>query len=246
MGLFSSIHSRLLGRARADLDRSSQPISLGERDAFCILCFAALARIRGCLLRWRLGGSGSGLMVGKSVTVLHAKRIFVGQNVKLEANCEVHGLASSGVIFGDKVTLGRGASIRPSGYYGTDIGSGIRVGHRSAIGPYSWIGASAQVTIGDDVLLGPRVVILPENHIFDDCERTIASQGVAQAAIHIEDNCWLGADVKVLAGVTIGSGSVIAAGAIVRSDIPPNSVAAGVPARVLRNRTQPLPASVAA
>lgn len=246
MGFFAKLHHRLLSQARSGLDRQDNSPELDERDALGILFRAGLARVRGLLLRWRLGDCGSALMVGKGVSVLHAHRVHVGSDVKLEAHCEVQGLASQGVILGDHVTLGRGVSIRPSGYYGTDMGTGLVVGRRTAIGPYSWIGASGSVFIGNDVLMGPRVIILPENHLFGDLERTIASQGVARADIRIEDNCWLGADVKVLAGVSIGSGSVIAAGAVVRSDIPPNSVAAGVPARVLRNRTQDRSTSLAA
>ncbi|PSN10551.1 hypothetical protein C7293_27655 [filamentous cyanobacterium CCT1] len=71
------------------------------------------------------------------------------------------------------------------------------------------------------------------NHRFDDWTRTINSQPLTAVGITIEDDCWLGTGVRVLDGVTIGRGSVIGAGAVVSRDIPPYSVAVGVPARVI-------------
>ena len=132
--------------------------------------------------------------------------------------------------------MGRGASIRPSSYYGGELGEGLTIGSGTAIGAFAWIGASGTVRIGKDVLLGPRVVILPENHRFDDVSRTIKSQGVQRAGVTIEDDCWIGANVTILAGVTIRSGSIVAAGAVVRSDVEPGTVVGGVPARALKQR----------
>lgn len=236
MGPLAKLHGRLVAGARSGLEREGQAPELHERDAASILAMAGAARARGLWLRPFLGACGRGLMVAAGAKVRHAHRVRLGSQVKLEAGCEVHGLAAAGVVLGDRVTVGRGASIRPSGYYGTDLGAGLQVGDRTAIGPFSWIGASGSVSIGSDVLLGPRVVILPENHVFTDTERPIAAQGVERAAVRIEDNCWLGADVKVLAGVTIHTGCIVAAGAVVRQDLPPYTIAAGVPARVVRHR----------
>jgi len=86
------------------------------------------------------------------------------------------------------------------------------------------------------VLMGPRVTLLAENHVFDDLDLPIKEQGVVRSAIHIEDDCWLGAGSTVLAGVTVGHGSVVAAGSVVTKDVPPGSVVAGVPAKLVRSR----------
>lgn len=236
MGPLAKLHRRLVTGARADLERVEERPELHERDAAAILTRAACARARGLWLRPWLGTCGSGLLVASGAKVHHAHRVSLGSHVKLEAGCEVHGLAADGVVLGNHVTVGRGASIRPSGYYGTDLGEGLRVGDRTAIGPFAWIGASGPVSIGSDVLFGPRVVILPENHVFEDTQRPIAAQGVERKGVRIEDDCWLGADVKVLAGVTIHTGCIVAAGAVVRQDLPPYTIAAGVPARVVRHR----------
>ena len=84
--------------------------------------------------------------------------------------------------------------------------------------------------------MGPRVNLLAENHNFDLADVPIKSQGVTRQPIVIEDDCWLGAGSAVLAGVTVGHDSVVAAGAVVTRDVPPYSVVGGVPARVLRTR----------
>jgi acetyltransferase-like isoleucine patch superfamily enzyme len=117
-----------------------------------------------------------------------------------------------------------------------DPGEGIEIGRGTAIGAYCWIGASGRVRIGRDVLLGPRVVMIPENHNFEDTQASIKSQGVTRQGIEIDDDCWIGANVTILAGVHIGRGSIVAAGAVVRKDVAPYSIVGGVPARLLRSR----------
>jgi acetyltransferase-like isoleucine patch superfamily enzyme len=74
------------------------------------------------------------------------------------------------------------------------------------------------------------------NHVFDDPNRLIRQQPLTCKGITIEDDCWIGTGVRILDGVTIGQGSVIGAGAVVNKDIPPYSVAVGVPAKVISKR----------
>ncbi|MFA9480318.1 DapH/DapD/GlmU-related protein [Phycisphaerales bacterium AB-hyl4] len=95
---------------------------------------------------------------------------------------------------------------------------------------------TGQIQIGNHVRIAPHVMMIAGNHVFDDVDRPITEQGVRHDPITIEDDVWIAGRVTLTAGVTIGRGSVIAAGAVVTRDIPPWSVAAGVPARVLRQR----------
>lgn len=209
---------------------------LGVRDVLPIVLRVAANLARGLWWKLRVRRSQGLLFVARGAQIMHPWHLELGRCVKIEDYAEVHCLARRGVRLGSGVTVGRGASIRPSSYYGHDLGEGLTVGDGSAIGPYSWIGASGFVEIGRDVLLGPRVVILPENHVFADETRTIKSQGVEREGIVIEDDCWLGANATILAGVRVGRGSVVAAGAVVNRDVPPYSIVAGVPARVLKQR----------
>ena len=213
--------------------------ALTAHDARTILARIARNALRGLFWSSRLGACGGRLLVAPGVRIDSPERLHVGRGVKLEELVELQCLARDGVVLGDGVTIGRGASIRPSSYYGGELGEGLSVGAGTAIGAFGWIGASGRVTIGRDVLLGPRVVILPENHRFAAPDRPIRTQGVERAGVTIEDDCWIGANVTLLAGVRVGKGSVVAAGAVVTRDIPPGSVAAGVPARVIRSR-QPI------
>jgi len=93
--------------------------------------------------------------------------------------------------------------------------------------------------VGADVMMGPRCVLISDNHAMDDTSRPMNTQGfVASSPIVIEDDVWIGAGVTVLPGVRIGRGSVIGAASVVTKDVPPWTVAAGNPARVVRQRTR--------
>lgn len=94
------------------------------------------------------------------------------------------------------------------------------------------------IRIGKKCPIGPGVVMRTANHRFWDSDRYIQDQGHEVKHIIIEDDCWIGANVIILGGVTIGTGSVIGAGAVVTTDITAYSVAVGVPARVIKKRDQ--------
>lgn len=91
------------------------------------------------------------------------------------------------------------------------------------------------ITIGNNVLFGPRVSIYTTNHALDPADRALGAC-IAKPVV-IGDNVWVGGGVTINPGVTIGSGSVIGSGSIVTKDVPPNTIAAGVPARILREIT---------
>jgi acetyltransferase-like isoleucine patch superfamily enzyme len=92
------------------------------------------------------------------------------------------------------------------------------------------------ITIGNGVRIAPHVMAFAANHVFADTDVPIHKQGLETAPIVIEDDVWIAGQVMITAGVRIGCGSVIGAGAVVTKDIPPWSVAAGVPARVIKTR----------
>ena len=92
------------------------------------------------------------------------------------------------------------------------------------------------ITIGDQVLLGPRVGIYTTNHALDPAERA-AGACIAKPVV-IGNRVWIGGGVTINPGVTIGDGAVIGSGSVVTSDIPARTVAAGVPARVIRPITE--------
>ena len=106
------------------------------------------------------------------------------------------------------------------------IGNHTRVGlHNTIIGP---------VTIGSHVNLAQGITVTALNHNFADTSKRIDEQGVNMMPVTIEDDVWIGANAVVLPGVRIGTHAVVAAGAIVTKDVPPHSLVAGVPAKVIK------------
>ena len=92
-----------------------------------------------------------------------------------------------------------------------------------------------RIEIGKSVITGPWVYISDANHNYSDIKRPIKDQGfVSKGPLVIKDNCWIGAHSTIVGNVTIGVGCVIGANSVVTSDIPDYSVAAGAPARVLK------------
>ncbi len=120
--------------------------------------------------------------------------------------------------------------------------AGIHIGSRTFVGEGTVMRGQGGITIGNNVLFGPRVQVLAVDHVFTDTRRPIMDQGITAVGITVEDNCWIGAGAILLDGVTIGRGSCVGAGAIVTKSIPPHSLALGVPAKVVRNLLDnPLP-----
>ena len=113
--------------------------------------------------------------------------------------------------------------------------AGIRIGRESLIGEFCVIRGTGGVSIGNRVYLSPMVHIYSNSHVFDDPDVCFIDQGITTSGVTIEDECWIGAMAIILDGVTVGHNSVVAAGAVVTKDVPPYSLVAGVPARVIRN-----------
>jgi len=131
-------------------------------------------------------------------------------------------------------SAGRGMSVGRGAYFGD--GSHITIGAQSCIGINARLYGPGEISIGDGVLMSPEVAIVTGNHRFDDPGVPIQGQGREINPVVIEDFVWIGMRAIILPGVRIGRSSVIGAGAVVAGDIPPYSVAVGVPARVIKKR----------
>ena len=106
------------------------------------------------------------------------------------------------------------------------IGDHTRIGlHNTIIGP---------VEIGNHVNLAQGITVTALNHNFSDTNKRIDEQGVNTNPVTIEDDVWIGANAVILPGVTIGEHCVVAAGAVVTKDVPPHSLVAGIPAKVIK------------
>ena len=195
------------------------------------------AGLRGGWRRLWLKESKGVLFIGKGVSLQHPQQISVGRSVIIEDFVRIDALSELGVVLGDNVTIAKFTTIQCTGVI-RSLGVGLRVGNNSAIGAYSFLGAQGGITIGDDVIMGPRVSFHAENHRYEDPHIPIRLQGETRKGIEVEDDCWIGAGAIILDGVRIGSGAVVAAGSIVTKDVPAFAIVAGSPARIIKQRNE--------
>jgi acetyltransferase-like isoleucine patch superfamily enzyme len=191
-------------------------------------------KLRNLLYRNIFNRMGKSCYIQHGVEFLGACNIDVGNGVYLHRNTRIdtRGSGNNKLILRDGVTLDLGVCI--GGFDDTCI----EFDERAYIGSYVCIGGPGDIKIGKDCMIASHTGIYANNHKFADTEIRIAHQGVSTEGIVIEDDCWLGNGVTVLDGVTIGRGSVIGAGSVVNKDIPPFSVAVGVPAKVIKSRNK--------
>jgi acetyltransferase-like isoleucine patch superfamily enzyme len=134
-------------------------------------------------------------------------------------------------VIGEQVTLTAG--LMPDLYLGEEpiliLGDGV------VLGRGSHIIADAKVTIGSDTYCGPYVYITSTNHSYDDPRQPVGKQWPRMEPVEIGPGCWLGTGAVVLPGARLGRNVVVAAGAVVRGEVPDHSVVAGAPARVVRS-----------
>lgn len=151
-------------------------------------------------------------------------RLCVGMNATATDVDQVRGQLSD--IIGSEIDPS--TTIFPP--FHTNFGRFIRLGKNVFINHACSFLDIGGITIEDDVQIGPRVNLTSENHPLDPTDR----QTVILQPIVIKRNAWIGAGATILPGVTVGENAIVAAGAVVSRDVPPNTVVAGVPARVVK------------
>ncbi len=184
--------------------------------------------LRGIAYRTVLGGIGSPCLIEEDVRIQVARRIFLGNRVFVGQYSYLDG-GTSFLRLGDDVHVARYCTVR-AGERGISIHHGVGINIRC------FLDGNGGLEIGADTLLSPGVQVVSGNHVFKDPKVPIRFQGTAYGKVSIGEDCWLGTNVVVVPGVTIGRGSVIGAGAVVTKDIPEFSIALGVPAKVVGRR----------
>lgn len=188
--------------------------------------------LRKRLYPYLLGKSGKNLIIGKNVTLRHAHKICLGNNIIIDDNCviDAKGTSNKGVFIGNNVFIGRNTIIytKNGDIY---IGDGVNIGVNCDI--YS----KRTVNIGKNTMIAAYTYIMcGGQYDYNNKEPFAQQSSQSKGPTTIGENCWLGTKTVVTDNVEIESGAVIGAGAMVNSNIPANVIAIGTPARVLKNR----------
>jgi acetyltransferase-like isoleucine patch superfamily enzyme len=158
-------------------------------------------------------------------------------------------LQTDGLCFiGPGVTLeiGRDAVLRLGRWCWIGHGTKIRahegevsIGAKSVLGQECTISAFQHVSIGRECIVADRSMLIDFDHGVVEVERPIRLQGIYKRDVRVGHNCWIGYGACILRGATVGDNCVVGTNSVVTRDLPPDSVAAGAPARVLRRREAP-------
>jgi lipopolysaccharide O-acetyltransferase len=165
-----------------------------------------------------------------------ATKLFYPQARLIRLPIYIRGRAA--ISWGEGFTTGVGVRLDA---FGQDKEKLLVIGERVQINDYVHIGAIAQVSIGNDVLIASRVFITDHNHGRYDEKNGLSSPDIPpqqrpliSAPVIIEDRVWIGENVCIMPGVRIGTGAIVGAGAVVICDLPPDSISVGIPARVIK------------
>jgi len=156
----------------------------------------------------RFHTSATSLSISIGCTITSPENIYIGANINVEPGCSINAHKSGLIKMGDRVSINRNVLLSAA-----DDGN---------------------IDIGRDVLIGPNVVMRASNHQYLQKNIPVNQQGHTGGKIIIGDDVWIGANAVILPDVIIEKGAVIGAGSVVNMDIPAYSLAAGVPARIIK------------
>ena len=177
--------------------------------------------------------TGRGVIWGRNVTLRHPHKIEIGDGVVINdfVLLDAYGGTNSGIRIGDQSLISRNTVLNSKGGF-IEIGRGTNIGMFCTV-----LSRDCRVHVGNDVLMSAYCHLMGGgNHSMEKTDIPIAYQGAECLGINIDDNVWLGSGVKILDGCKVGRDSVIGTNSFVNSDLPEYSIAAGLPAKVIRKR----------
>jgi len=199
----------------------------------CNSCPGALGYILRKIFYPRLFAKvGRGTVFGRNMTIRHPHKIRIGDRCVIDdlVVLDAKGESNQGITLGNDVILARNTVVSCKG-------GDIEIGDNSNISLNCMIHSEKLVKIGPKNLWAAYCYIIGGGkHDFNRTDMPIIQQGSVTDGIVMEEDIWLGADVKVLDGCHIGKGVVIGAGSVVNKDLPDMSIAAGTPAKILKER----------
>ena len=173
---------------------------------------------------------GLPLVAGTEEFVLMERLSEEARRITAELNAGYHEMREVRQIMGRLTGVEVDENFRLFTPFYTDFGKNIRFGKNVFVNMCCCFQDQGGIRIGDGVLVGHRCSIVTLNHSLEPARR----QDLSLHPVTIGDNVWIGADVTICPGTVIGENAVIAAGAVVRGNVPPNSIVGGVPAKIIR------------
>ena len=180
-----------------------------------------------------LGKVGKNVTFGKNVVLRHPHKINIGNNVVIDDNIvlDAKGQDNKGITISNGVFLGRNTILNCKN-------GDIVLDEKVNMGFNCQIFSASSVKIGKNALIAAYCYFIGGTHTFSSTEVSPLEQERQSHGITVGENIWLGSNVQVLDGVTIGNDCIIGTSAVVNSDIPDYSIAVGIPAKVIKNRKE--------
>ncbi len=181
-----------------------------------------------------LGSCGRNVTFGQNVVLRHPHKIRIGNDVVVDDHVllDAKGVDNKGILLEDGVFLGRNTILSSKNGF-------IHLEERANLGFNCEIFAADEVRVGKDVMLAAYVYLVGGDHMHDRTDIPVSQQGRVGLPIRVGDGSWIGAQTVVAGGVEIGEQAIIGAGAVVLENVPAYHVAAGVPAKAIRDRREP-------
>lgn len=169
----------------------------------------------------RLGAAGPGTVVSMPSSLLNPQRLFIGRDTFLHPYCRIEIITTNPHLAGAPLPA---ADAR------------IEIGDRVVINSFTHIGAMQRIVLGNDVGIASGVCIEDHHYVFEGAgeDRPLKKQPFRVAEVILEDGCMIGEHAVILPGVRVGANAWVGANAVVTEDVPPYSIVAGVPAKVIR------------
>jgi acetyltransferase-like isoleucine patch superfamily enzyme len=178
-----------------------------------------------------LGRSGRNVVFGQNVTLRHPHKIRIGDNVVIDDGCclDAKGTDNEGITIADGVFIGRNTILSCKN-------GDIVIDEQANVGFNCEIFSASRVHVGKKILMAAYTYLVGGDHLYDRVDIPVLDQGRTARGVEVGDHVWLGTHVVVADGARIGRDAIIGAGAVVIGEIPEFAIAAGIPAKVIRDR----------
>jgi acetyltransferase-like isoleucine patch superfamily enzyme len=167
------------------------------------------------------------VFIEKNVQIPYPETVIIKGNCTIKSNVQIKTCKNSNIVLNDNTMICSYTTLETAGGY-------IEIGKNIIIGEFSTIQGQGGVVLEDNVLLASHVHFISNHHQYTNVNQSIKDQPNISGKILVKENTWIGINVVILSGVTIGKNCVIGTGSIVKHDIPDYSVAVGNPAKVVK------------